>query len=554
MTVLAERPPVAHVEHAEEHRSGLLWWLTSTDHKVIGKNYLVTSTIFFLMGGLLAMFMRVQLFWPNSTFVSEDVFNQLFTMHGTIMLLLFAGPFAFAGLANYLVPLQVGAPDMAFPRLNAFSYWLFLFGGIIVLSSFLVAGGAASFGWTAYAPLSDSINTPGAGADMWILGLTLTGFSAIFSGLNLVATTYCLRAPGLTMFRLPLFTWSMLVTAILILIAFPVLTSALVMLYFDRHFHTHIFETTGGGVPILWQHLFWFFGHPEVYILALPYFGVISEVIPVFSRKPLFGYKGMVFATLSIAGLSTGVWAHHMFATGVVLLPFFSGMTMLIAVPTGIKIFAWIGTMWRGAIQYRTPMLWAVAFLIVFLAGGLSGIILASPPLDFDVNNTYFVVAHFHEVLMGTAVFGGFAGVYFWYPKITGRMLNERLGRAHLFFVFFGFWFQTVPQYLVGLHGMPRRIAIYSPQDGWTALNRLSSFGAWAVGFGFVIFLWNIYISWRRPKPSGGNPWDGNSLEWGTSSPPPHHNFHSLPPIRSERPVWDANHPELVETGHGGHD
>ncbi|HEV2369376.1 MAG TPA: cytochrome c oxidase subunit I, partial [Acidimicrobiales bacterium] len=525
-----------------------------TDHKVIGKNYLVTSVIFFLMGGLLAMFIRVQLFWPNSTFASEDTFNQLFTMHGTIMLLLFAGPYAFAGLANYLVPLQVGAPDMAFPRLNAFSYWLFLFGGLIVLSSFLVAGGAATFGWTAYAPMSDAINSPGAGSDMWILGLTLTGFSAIFSGINLVATTFCLRAPGLTMFRMPIFTWNMLVTAILILIAFPVLTAALVMLYFDRHFHTHIYETTGGGVPILWQHLFWFFGHPEVYILALPYFGIVTEIFPVFSRKPVFGYKGLVFATLAIAGLSTGVWAHHMFTTGVVLLPFFSAMTMLIAVPTGIKFFAWIGTMWRGAIVYKTPMLWAVAFLIVFLAGGLSGVILASPPLDFDTNNTYFVVAHFHEVLMGTAVFGGFAGIYFWYPKFTGRMLNEKLGIAHLFFVFFGFWFQTVPQYLLGLHGMPRRIAIYQPQDGWTSLNRLSSIGAWMVGFGFLFFLWNIYISWRRPKASGGNPWDGNSLEWATSSPPPHHNFHSIPPIRSERPVWDANHPELVTIGgHGGH-
>jgi len=547
MTLVAERPAVAHEEHHEEHRSGILYWLTSTDHKVIGKNYLYTSVFFFLVGGLMAMFIRVQLFSPNNTFVSQDTFNQLFTMHGTIMLLLFAGPFAFAGFANYIVPLQVGAPDMAFPRLNALSYWLFLSGGLIMLSSFLVAGGAADFGWTAYAPLSNSLYTPGAGADLWIVSLFLTGFSAIFSGINLVVTTYGLRAPGMTMFRMPIFTWNMLVTAILILIAFPVFTSALVMLYFDRHFHTHIFETNGGGVPILWQHLFWFFGHPEVYILALPYFGIVSEVIPVFARKPIFGYKGIVFATLSIAGLSTGVWAHHMFATGAVLLPFFSGMTMLIAVPTGIKFFAWIGTMWRGSIVFSTPMLFAVGFLVVFLAGGLSGIILAAPPLDFYTNNSYFLVAHFHEVLMGTAVFGGFCGWYFWYPKFTGRMFNEKLGWAHFWVMFFGFWFQTVPQYVVGLHGMPRRIAIYSASDGFTNLNRISSVGAWLVGLSFVIFLVNMWVSWRKPVPAGANPWDANTLEWATTSPPPHHNFERIPPIRSERPVWDMNHPDIDE-------
>jgi len=554
MTLVAERPAVAHEEHHEEHRSGILYWLTSTDHKVIGKNYLYTSVAFFLIGGLMAMFIRVQLFSPNNTFTSQDTFNQLFTMHGTIMLLLFAGPYAFAGFANYIVPLQVGAPDMAFPRLNALSYWLFLSGGLMMLSSFLVAGGAADFGWTAYAPLSNSLYTPGAGADMWICSLFLTGFSAIFSGINLVATTYGLRAPGMTMFRLPIFTWNMLVTAILILIAFPVLTSALVMLYFDRHFHTHIFENGGGGVPILWQHLFWFFGHPEVYILALPYFGIVSEVIPVFARKPIFGYKGIVFATLAIAGLSTGVWAHHMFTTGAVLLPFFSGMTMLIAVPTGIKFFAWIGTMWKGAIEYTTPMLFAVGFLVVFLAGGLSGIILAAPPLDFYTNNTYFVIAHFHEVLMGTAVFGGFCGWYFWYPKFTGRMFNEKLGWAHFWVMFFGFWFQTIPQYLVGLHGMPRRIAIYSVADGFTTLNRISSVGAWLVGFSFVIFLVNMWVSWRKPVPAGGNPWDAYSLEWGTTSPPPHHNFERIPPIRSERPVWDMNHADIEDVQpHGSH-
>jgi cytochrome c oxidase subunit 1 len=554
MTLVAERQAAVHEEHHEEHRSGFLYWLTSTDHKVIGKNYLVTTVIFFLIGGLMAMFIRVQLFSPDNTFVSQDTFNQLFTMHGSIMLLLFGGPFAFAGFANYILPLQVGAPDMAFPRLNALSYWLFLSGGLILMGGFLVAGGAADSGWSAYAPLSNSLYTPGSGQDMWIVGVMLTSFSGIFSAINIVVTTYCLRAPGMTLFRMPIFTWNMLVTAILILIAFPVFASALVMLYFDRHFHTHIFETTGGGVPVLWQHLFWFFGHPEVYILALPYFGIVTEILPVFSRKPVFGYKGLVFATLAIAGLSTGVWAHHMFTTGVVLLPFFSAMTMLIAIPTGIKYFAWIGTMWKGAIEYRVPMVFAVGFLVVFLAGGITGVILASPPLDFYTNNTYFVIAHFHEVLIGTTVFGGFAGLYFWYPKMTGRMLNEKLGLAHFVLMFVGFWFQTIPQYLVGLHGMPRRIAIYQPSDGFTALNRMSSIGAWVLGFSFVFLLINLWTSWRRPIPAGANPWDAYTLEWGTSSPPPHHNFESIPPIRSERPVWDMNHADIEDVQpHGSH-
>ncbi|HET6793204.1 MAG TPA: cbb3-type cytochrome c oxidase subunit I, partial [Acidimicrobiales bacterium] len=361
-----------------------------------------------------------------------------------------------------------------------------------------------------------------------------------------------LRAPGMTMWRMPIFTWNMLVTAILILIAFPVLTSAIVMLYFDRHFHTHIFEVAGGGSPVLWQHLFWFFGHPEVYILALPYFGMVTEILPVFSRKPVFGYKGLVFATLAIAGLSTGVWAHHMFTTGVILLPFFSGMTMLIAVPTGLKYFAWIGTMWRGAMVFETPMLFAVGFLVVFLAGGLTGVILASPPLDFYVNNTYFVVAHFHQVLFGTAVFAGFAGLYYWYPKMTGRMLNRTLGQFNFWTMFFGFWLTFIPQYLVGLHGMPRRIAVYQVSDGFTTLNRIATAGAYILGISMVFFLINLWVSWRRPIPSGGNPWDGGTLEWACTSPPPHHNFESLPPIRSERPVWDVNHAQdapLVPAG-----
>ena len=393
-------------------------------------------------------------------------------MHGSLMLYLFAGPFAFGGLANYIVPLQVGAPDMAFPRLNALSYWLYLGGSITMMSGFLVAGGAASFGWVSYAPLSNATNSPGAGADLWLMALALTGFSAIFTGVNLCATIFYLRAPGMTMFRLPIFTWNMLVTAILILIAFPVLFGAVVMLFCDRHFGTHIFSVQGGGVPVLWQNLFWFFGHPEVYILALPYFGMVTDIIPVFARKPLFGYKGMVFATMSIAALSTGVWAHHMFTTGVVLLPFFSLLSYMIAIPTGIKFFNWIGTMWGGQLSFQTPMLFSIGFLFAFLMGGVTGVLLASPPVDFMTHDTYFVVAHFHQVLIGTAVFAGFAGFYFWYPKMFGRMLRDNLGKLHFWGLFIGFWVTFMPQYVLGLDGMPRRVAAYLPTNGWTTPQR----------------------------------------------------------------------------------
>ncbi|MHB1785217.1 MAG: cytochrome c oxidase subunit I [Acidimicrobiales bacterium] len=550
MTLLAERPAeLGEPEHHHEGPTGILKWLTSTDHKVIGKSYLITSFALFCVAGLLAMGMRTQLFSPGSTLIGQQQYNELFTMHGSIMMYLFAGPFAFGGFANYIVPLQVGAPDMAFPRLNALSYWLYLSGSVIMLTGFITASGAADFGWVAYAPLSDAVNSPGAGPDLWIIALTLTGFSAIFTGINIVTTVFYLRAPGMTMFRVPIFTWNMVVTGLLILIAFPVLTSALVMLFADRHFGTHIFEVNGGGVPVLWQHLFWFFGHPEVYILALPYFGIVTEIFPVFSRKPTFGYKGMVFATLSIAGLSTGVWAHHMFTTGVVLLPFFSGLSYLIAVPTGIKFFNWIGTMWRGQLTFETPMLFSIGFLVTFLLGGLTGVLLASPPVDFATHDTYFVVAHFHNVLFGTAVFAGFAGIYYWYPKMTGRMMREGLGKIHFWLTFVGFWLTFGPQYLVGLRGMPRRIDTYLASDGFTFLNRLSTIGAYILGLSVVFLILNFWASWRKPVPAGGNPWDGGALEWGTTSPPPHHNFASLPPIRSERPVWDANHPD-----HGKHE
>ncbi len=544
-----------HRAHEEHGPTGILKWLTSTDHKVIGMSYMITSLILFYIAGIMALVMRLQLSSPHSSLVSFAQYNELFTMHGSLMLYLFAGPFAFGGLANYIVPLQVGAPDMAFPRLNALSYWLYLSGSITMMLGFFVAGGAASFGWVAYAPLSNATNSPGTGGDIWIMALILTGFSAIFTGVNLVATIFYLRAPGMTMFRMPIFTWNMLVTAILILIAFPVLTSALIMLFCDRHFGTHIFSVQGGGSPILWQNLFWFFGHPEVYILALPYFGMVTEVIPVFSRKPVFGYKSMVFATLAIAALSTGVWAHHMFTTGLVLLPFFSLLSLLIAVPTGIKFFNWIGTMWRGQIQFSTAMLFCIGFLFAFLMGGVTGVMLASPPIDFFTHDTYFVVAHFHQVLFGTAVFAGFAGLYYWYPKFFGRMLRENLGKWHFWLMFIGFWVTFMPQYVVGLLGMPRRVASYPSNLGWQSYNIISTVGAFIIAASFAVLLYNLWISWRKPVPSGDNPWDAHTLEWFTTSPPPHHNYSHLPPIRSERPTWDYHHPEAPAIPHGeGHE
>ena len=543
----------SQIHHEVHGPTGLLKWLTTTDHKIIGLSYMITSLVMFYLAGIMALGIRLQLASPHSSLLNYSQYNELFTMHGSLMLYLFAGPFAFGGLANYIVPLQIGAPDMAFPRLNALSYWLYLTGSITMLMGFFVAGGAANFGWVGYAPLSSATNSPGAGPDVWIMAIALTGFSAIFTGVNLVATIFYLRAPGMTMFRMPIFTWNMLVTAILILIAFPVLTSALIMLFCDRHFGTHIYSVTGGGSPVLWQNLFWFFGHPEVYILALPYFGIVTEIIPVFSKKPVFGYKGMVFATISIAALSTGVWAHHMFTTGVVLLPFFSSLILLIAVPTGIKFFNWIGTMWKGQLKFDTPMLFCVGFLLAFLMGGVTGIMLASPPIDFATHDTYFVVAHFHQVLIGTTVFAGFAGVYYWYPKMFGRMLRENLGKWHFWLLFIGFWLTFMPQYVLGLKGMPRRVATYPSNLGWQSWNIVSTVGAFIIALSFLVLLFNFVVSWQNPIPAGDNPWDGHALEWFTTSPPPHHNYTRLPSIRSERPTWDYNHPEHPVLPHGKH-
>jgi len=421
MTAVQPTPVITQPYPARERKKGnfLVAVIHTTDHKTIGVLYMTTSFAFFIFAGGMAMLMRAELARPGLQFLSNEQYNQLFTMHGTIMLLLYATPNVFA-FANYILPLQIGAPDVAFPRLNAFSYWLYLFGGLITISGFITPGGAADFGWFAYTPLSDVVHSPGAGADLWITGLIVAGLGTILGAVNMITTIVCLRAPGMTMFRMPIFTWNILATMVLILLAFPILTAALFGLLADRQLGAHIFDPANGGA-ILWQHMFWFFGHPEVYIVALPYFGIVTEIFPVFSRKPTFGYNGLVFATLAIAALSAAVWAHHMFATGAVLLPFFSFMTFLIAVPTGVKFFNWIGTMWKGQLTFETPMLWALGFLVTFLFGGLTGVILASPPLDFQVSDTYFVVAHFHYVLFGTIVFSTFAGIYFWFPKMTGR-------------------------------------------------------------------------------------------------------------------------------------
>ncbi|MFJ4862868.1 MULTISPECIES: cytochrome c oxidase subunit I [unclassified Streptomyces] len=532
--------------------SVLISWLSTTDHKKIGHLYLIASFGFFIIAGVLALLLRAELARPGMQIVSNEQYNQVFTLHGTLMLLFFATP-TFAGFANAIMPLQIGAPDVAFPRLNMLSFWLFLFGGLIVVGSVLTPNGTADFGWTAYTPLSSSTRTPSIGGDMWIMGLALSGFGTILGSVNFVTTIICMRMPGMTMFRMPIFTWNILLTSVLVLFAFPVLAAALLVLEADRKFGAQVFDPQNGG-PLLWQHLFWFFGHPEVYIIALPFFGIVTEIFPVFSRKPLFGYLGLIGATVAIAGLSLTVWAHHMFATGAVLLPFFSFMTFLIAVPTGVKFFNWIGTMWKGSISFETPMLWAIGFLVTFLFGGLTGIILASPPMDFHVTDSYFVVAHFHYVVFGTVVFAMFAGFYFWWPKMTGTMLDERLGKIHFWSLFIGFHLTFLVQHWLGAEGMPRRYADYLAADGFTALNTLSSIGAFVLGLSTLPFFYNVWKTAKfAPRVEVDDPWGyGRSLEWATSCPPPRHNFVTLPRVRSESPAFDLHHPEIAALEYAG--
>jgi cytochrome c oxidase subunit 1 len=525
----------------------MLRLLRTTDAKQIGLMYLVTSFAFFLVGGFMALLMRAELAQPGADYLSPEQYNQLFTMHGTVMLLFFATPVVFA-FANFIVPLQIGAPDVSFPRLNAFSYWLFLLGGVTTLLGFLTPDGAADFGWFAYVPLSNAEHAPGTGADLWIVGVAVSGLGTILGAVNMATTILTLRAPGMTMWRMPVFTWNILITSLLVLMIFPVLAAAALALLADRKLGAHVYDAETGG-PILWQHLFWFFGHPEVYVIALPFFGIISEVVPVFSRKPLFGYKGMVAATLGIAALSMSVWAHHMYTTGQVLLPFFALLTFMIAVPTGIKFFNWIGTMWNGSITFETPMLFAVGFMVTFLLGGLSGVLLASPPLDFHVSDSYFVVAHFHYTLFGTIVFAVFSGVYFWFPKMTGRMFSERLGKLHFWLTLIGFNATFLVQHWLGTEGMPRRYFDYLESDGFTTLNMVSTAGSFLLGLSVLPFLYNVWKSYKAgPIVTVDDPWGhGNSLEWLTTCPPPLRNFNRLPRIRSERPAFDARHPQLVE-------
>mgnify|MGYP005983307277 CR=1 FL=1 len=555
MTAVAPREdqpvsPSRPAPHGGKSKKGGHAWalLSTTDHKQLGIMYIITAFIFFGIGGLMALLIRVELFHPGLQFLSNEQFNQLFTMHGTIMLLLFGSPLVF-GFANYVMPLQIGAPDVAFPRLNALGFWLTTWGGIIMLSGFMTPGGAADFGWTMYMPLADAIHSPGVGSHLWVIGVGVGGVGSIAAAVNMLTTILCLRAPGMTMFRMPIFTWNILVTSLLALLIFPLLTAAALGVLYDRLLGGHIYDPANGGA-ILWQHLFWFFGHPEVYVLALPFFGIVSEIFPVFSRKPMFGYVGLVFATLSIAALSLAVWAHHMFVTGAVLLPFFSFMTFLIAVPTGMKFFNWLGTMWKGRITFETPMIFAVGFFATFLFGGLTGVMLASPALDFQLSDTYFVVAHFHYVLYGTVAFGSFAGVYFWFPKITGRMLDEKLGKIHFWLTFVGFHTTFLVQHWLGNMGMPRRYADYLDSDGFTVLNQVSTVGALLLGVSVLPFVWNVFKSWRYGEVvTVDDPWGyGNSLEWATSCPPPRHNFTSMPRIRSERPAFELHHPHMVKT------
>jgi len=526
--------------------NSLIRFLGTTDHKQIGILYLLTSFAFFLVAGLEAMLIRAELARPGMQILSAEQYNQLFTSHGAVMLLLFATPAAF-GFANYIVPIQIGAPDVSFPRLNALAYWLYLFGGLMVIGGFLTPQGSADFGWTAYTPLSDASNSPGVGANMWVLGLVVSGLGTILGAVNLITTILTLRAPGMTMFRMPIFTWNMLFTSLLVILVFPLLAAALLGLSADRLLNAHVYDAATGG-PMLWQHLFWFFGHPEVYIIALPFFGIITEIIPVFSRKPIFGYTGLVLATAAITVLSMTVWAHHMFATGQVLLPFFSILSYLIAVPTGVKFFNWIGTMWKGQLTFETPMLFAVGFLVTFLLGGLTGVLLASPPADWHTHDSYFVVAHFHYVLFGTVVFALFGGYYFWWPKMTGRLLDERLGKAHFWTMFIGFHGTFLVQHWLGNEGMPRRYADYLPTDGFTTLNTISSIFAFVLGLSTLFFIYNAWKSWRYGAiVTVDDPWGfGNSLEWATTCPPPLRNFDRMPRIRSERPAFDLKYGPFV--------
>ena len=537
MATTALDQPHAHAAHAE--KTGLWSWLTTVDHKRIGILYGATAFFFFLLGGIEALIIRIQLARPDNNFISPETYNQLFTMHGTTMIFLAIMPLS-SMLFNYLIPLMIGARDVAFPRLNAFSYWVFLLGGLFLNVSFLF-GAAPDTGWYGYANLTSRQFSAGPNVDFWNMGLQVLGVASLAAAVNFFVTIVNMRAPGMTMMRMPMFVWMSFITQILLLLAFPVIAVALILLMFDRFFGTHFFIPTGGGDPLLWQHFFWVFGHPEVYILILPAFGVVSEVLPVFSRKPLFGYAAMVFSGVFIAFLGFGVWSHHMFTTGMgpIADTFFSLTTMLIAIPTGVKIFNWMGTMWFGSLQFRTPMYFAVAFIAMFIIGGLSGVMHASPPADLQQNDTYFIVAHFHYVLFGGSIFALNAGAYYWWPKMFGRMLDERLGKVHFWLMLLGFNLTFFPMHFVGLNGMPRRTYTYPAELGFTALNQLETAGSLLLGLAFLVFLINIIRTSRGPRNAPADPWNGATLEWAIPSPPPEWNFDRLPVVEGRDPLWE---------------
>ena len=530
----------AHAAEGHAEPTGLWSWITTVDHKRIGILYGSTAFLFFLMGGIEALLLRIQLGSPNNTFLKPDTYNQLFTMHGTTMIFLGIMPLS-AMFFNFMIPLQIGARDVAFPRLNAFSYWVFLLGGLFLNVSWLF-GAAPDTGWFGYANLTSRQYSPGMNVDFWLFGLQILGIASLAAAVNFFVTILNMRAPGMKLMRMPMFTWMSFITQVLLLLAFPVITVALILLMFDRFFGTHFYVPSGGGDPLLWQHLFWIFGHPEVYILILPAFGIISEVLPVFSRKPLFGYAAMVFSGAFIAFLGFGVWAHHMFATGMGPIPdtFFSLTTMLIAIPTGVKIFNWMGTVWGGSIQYRVPMYFALAFIAMFIIGGLSGVMHASPPADLQQTDTYFVVAHFHYVMFGGSIFGLTAGGYYWWPKMSGRMLDERLGKLHFWLMLLGFNLTFFPMHILGLNGMPRRVYTYPEGLGFETLNRLETVGAFILGFSFLIFVINIIKTMRGPRNAPADPWNGATLEWSIPSPPQEWNFAEIPVVHGRDALWEA--------------
>jgi cytochrome c oxidase subunit I len=550
-TVTEQRPVPQVVAHeVAVPRTTRRWidWVMTTDHKRIGIMYLVLTFVFFILGGVEALLMRLQLGVPSNTLLTGEHYNELLTMHGTTMIFLFVVP-VMAGFGNYFLPLMIGARDMAFPRLNALSFWLLLFGGIVFYATFFWQPPEA--GWWSYPPLSSIQFSPSGGQDAWIFLIHLTGISSLLGAINFYATIVNMRAPGMTWGRLPLFVWTLLVYAILLIIALPVIAAAVTMLLADRHFGTHFFDPTAHGSPVLWQHLFWFFGHPEVYIMVLPGFGIISEVIPVFSRKPIFGYKAVAASSAVIAFLATLVWAHHMFVSPVpiVVLGFFMLSSFLIGIPTGVKIFNWIATLWRGSILPTTALYFSVGMIAIFTVGGITGIFLAVFPVDWQLNDTYFVVAHFHYTIFGGAIFPVFAGLYYWFPKMSGRFLNERLGKISFWLIFIGFNATFLVQHAMGLSGMPRRIYTYEPNFGWSTYNMISTVGAFILGVGVLVTIVNVARSLKVGAIAGPDPWKGNTLEWFTTSPPPPNNFDVIPRVRSIEPMRDIRRQIERQTG-----